>query len=55
MEAVAAAADCAGEAFLLGAFGVEFEEAGEDFVADLVGPAVASGLLAPAPFAKTKA
>ena len=30
-----------GFALLLGAFGVEFEEAGEDFVAGGVGPAVA--------------
>ena len=31
-----------GETFLLRALGVEFEEAGEDFVAGLVGPAVVS-------------
>lgn len=34
-----------GEAFLFGAFGVEGEEAGEDFVADVIGPTVAPGTL----------
>ncbi len=34
----------AGDALLVRPFGVEFEEAGEDFVADFVGPAVAPGL-----------
>ena len=32
--------------FLLGALRVELEQAGEDFVADFVGPAVAPGLFA---------
>ena len=36
------------EALLLGALAVQFEEAGEDLVAEVVGPAVAPGLLAAA-------
>src|SRR6202040_4290155 len=36
----------AAESLFLGALAVEFEEPGEDFVAEVVGPAVAPGLLA---------
>src|SRR5579863_933047 len=35
-----------GQPFLFGAFFVEGEEAGEDFVAEVVGPAVAPGFFA---------
>ena len=38
----------AGEAFCFGVLAVEFEEAGEDFVAEIVGPAVAPGFFAAA-------
>lgn len=34
-----------GQSFLICALGVEFEESGEDFVADFIGPAVAPGFL----------
>ena len=40
----------AGSSFRLRAFGVQGEEAGEDFVTGGVGPAVAPGLFLPAPF-----
>ena len=38
----------AGQIFLLGPLSVQFQEAGEDFVADKVGPAKAPGFLAAA-------
>ena len=44
------AAGCAGAGFFGDAVGVQFQEAGEDFVAGGVRPAVAVGLLAAAPF-----